>query len=905
MRRPPRLAERLLARRVRLDETDTVLGDLEEQFQERVRTAGAARATLWYWREAVRLVCGFWWWTPRVAKRRRAVLPMDDLRWAVRRLLRQPLTSAVSVLTLACAIGAAAATWSLVSATLLHPFDVEEPDRLVQIFTRRDLGQGPRIGTGQTYPSYRRLRDTGLMPMVAYGAIGASTPLLIEGAGEDRPRSVIFASHDFLDLLGLQPTLGRFFTPGEDQRGAPLVAVLSEHFWRRELNANPAAMGSVIHLRDQPVEIVGVAPAGFRGLDVGREPHLFMPLHSIERIHPSEGLYGDRPGLWWIRPIGRLPDGVTLEQMQDRLNALQLDPTGEGRLIAPYNAEDEPREIVLMDIVTAAIGVRSRDEVRQFSGLLGATVLLLLAIGSLTVGMLLVMRTQARGAELATCLALGASRRRLAAGVIVEGVLLAAAGALLALPVSRLLFVGLSAFELPGGVRVDRLDLATDGRLLAGIAATALVSVVVMGGLASLAGVRRRIGDLLREHSGATPRVARRHPRSALVTIQVAVTLVLVTGAGLFARSVTRALTLNPGIDAGRLVSVDLDVESFGYGASRAAAFVDELEARLEQHPAIGSLGLSYSPRGGPVVVDGTQLELSSVSAAGYTGISYNAIDLEYLDTIGLHVVEGRSFTADDRAGAPSVAIVTEALARHIAGDGSALGHRIVERGNPAAPAEIVGVVTAIRRVGSLEPLVMYRPLAQYQVQTPPPGTGLTAGRRMMVRAADDAADAIGAVISTVRSIDPAIRLDPMSTMGANVLDRIAPQRFGMTVMGTLGAIALFLSVLGTYVLAETMATLRLREIGIRAALGARGSQLRALLLQDMLRLVGTGLLLGYCLAWLGADTIRAFLFQVEPFDPLVTGGVAVTIMVLTLAVSLRPAFAAARLDVARVLRGD
>jgi ABC-type antimicrobial peptide transport system permease subunit len=175
----------------------------------------------------------------------------------------------------------------------------------------------------------------------------------------------------------------------------------------------------------------------------------------------------------------------------------------------------------------------------------------------------------------------------------------------------------------------------------------------------------------------------------------------------------------------------------------------------------------------------------------------------------------------------------------------------------------------------------------------------------MMVRAADDAADAIGAVISTVRSIDPAIRLDPMSTMEANVLDRMATQRFGMTVMGTLGAIALFLSVLGTYVLAETMATLRLREIGIRAALGARGPQLRALLLRDTLRLVGTGLLLGYFLAWLGADTIRAFLFQVEPFDPLVTGGVAVTIMVLTLAVGLRPAFVATRLDVARVLRGD
>jgi len=175
----------------------------------------------------------------------------------------------------------------------------------------------------------------------------------------------------------------------------------------------------------------------------------------------------------------------------------------------------------------------------------------------------------------------------------------------------------------------------------------------------------------------------------------------------------------------------------------------------------------------------------------------------------------------------------------------------------------------------------------------------------MMMRASDDPAEAIGAVISIVRSMDPDIRLDPMSTMEANVLDRMATQRFGMTVMGALGVIALFLSVLGTYVLAETMATLRLREIGIRAALGARGPQQQRTQLRATLRLVGAGLLLGYFLAWLGAGTIRAFLFQVEPFDPLVTGGVALTIVVLALVVSLRPAFAATRLDLARVLQGE
>ncbi len=885
MRRPPRLATWLLSRRIWSDERSAVLGDLEEQFQGQVRAKGAARAALWYWGEAIRLAWGLWWWAPGGKRTRRSFMATDDLRFAARRLLRQPLTSAVSVLVLACAIGAAAATWSLVSAVLLNPLDVAEPERLVQIFRRWESDRGIRLSSGYTYPAYRRLLDSGLMPFAAYGSISSSTPLLIDGAGADRPRSVIFATHDLLEHLGLQPALGRFFTASEDQRGAPLVAVVSEHFWRSELGANPGIIGQVVYLRDQPVQIVGVAPTGFRGLEVGGEPHLFMPMHSIERVQPYEGLYGDRPPLYWIRPIGRLPDGVSLEQMQERMNTLQ---SGAG----------DDRELVLIDVATAAVGANSRAAVQQFSSLLGTTVGLLLAIGSLTVGMLLVVRTEARSGELAMCLALGASRARLAAGVVAEGVLLATAGAILALPASRALFAGLRSFELPGGIRVDRLDLAIDGRLLAGIAAAAVASVLVVATLASLLGIRRHIADQLRAHSGATPRFARRLSRSALVTVQVAVTLVLVTGAALFARSITRALTLNPGVDASRLMSVHLDLEGFGYDALRAATFVDELHARLDGHPAIASLGLSYSPAGGGVVVDGTPLDLP-------TSVTYVAIDNAYLDTVGLRITEGRSFTADDRPGAPPVALVTEALARHLASEGSALGHRIVESWDAGAAAEIVGVVTAVRGVGNLEPLRMYRPLAQYRVRTPEAGTGWVAGRTLTIRASDDPVDAVAAVISTVRSMDPGIRLDPMTTMEANVLDGMAPQRFGMTVMGTLGAIALFLSVLGTYVLAETMAALRLREIGIRAALGARGPQLRALLLRDTLRLVGAGLVVGYFLAWLGAGTVRAFLFQVEPFDPLVTAGVALTIVVSAVAVSLRPVLIVTRLDLAEVLRGD
>lgn len=886
--RPPRLAAWLLSRRVRADECPMVLGDLEEQFQDQIATGGVVRASFWYWREAVRLAWGLWWCAPHPARQQTRIMAMDDVRYAVRRLRRRPLAAAVSVLTLASAIGAAAATWSLISATFVRPLRIPESERLVQIGYRdREGAQGfPGIHVGYTYPSYVLLRDAQPMPLAAWGTIGSQTPLLIEGTGDStRPRGVVFASHNFLDLLGLRPTLGRFFVEAEDRRGAPLVAVLSERFWRLELGSDPAVVGRVIRLRGLPVRIIGVGPQGFRGLEVRGAPSLFMPLHAIDRIQPYEGLYGDRPPLYWVDLVGRLPHGVTATQMEERLNGLQFDPAGE-------------KTFVLTDVQTAAISASSRADVRQFSRLLGSTVALLLAIGSLTVGMLLLMRTESRSGEFAMCLALGASRARLAAGVFLEGVLLAIAGTVLALPVSTLLFAGIEAFELPGSIGVARLELALDDRVLAGAAGAALVSVLLMAGVASLFGIRRDLGNALRSHAGATPRTSRRRSRSALVAMQVAVTLVLVTGAGLFARSVTHALSLNPDIDTSRLASVSLDLEHFGYDTPRAAAFVDELRGRLVQHPAIASLGFRFASRGGKVMIDGKDLDLPS-------SVSYGAIDLHYLETSGLRVTAGRSFTAEDDAGAPPVALVSEALAAHIAHGGTPVGHRIVEGWDGGPAAEIVGVVTAMRRVGSLAPFVFYRPVAQQQFSTPPPGSGLSVGRTLTLRASDDAAAAIGAVIATVRAMDRAIRLDPMTTMEADVLDRMAPQRFGMTVMSALGVIALLLSALGTYVLAESMATERRREMGIRAALGARGHHLRTQLLSETFRLVGAGLLLGFALSWLGAGMIRGFLFQVEPFDPIVTGSVAGTIAVLTTLVSLRPALAVARIDLARVLRDD
>jgi predicted permease len=481
-----------------------------------------------------------------------------------------------------------------------------------------------------------------------------------------------------------------------------------------------------------------------------------------------------------------------------------------------------------------------------------------------------------------------------AAGIAIEGLLLAVAGAVLSLPASQMLFGGLGAFQLPGGIRVDQLDLTIDGRVLAAAAVAGVVSVLLMAVISSAFGLRRHPGDTLRSHAGATSRMTRRGSRAALVTAQVAVTLVLVTGAGLFARSVVRALSLNPGVDTSRLFRVELPLPGYGYDAAREWAFVDALRERLAHQPAVASVGVSTPGMSYKrIQIDGTPTELSRFVSASW-------IDSEYFSAIGLPISMGRAFTNNDRIGSPPVAIVTASLAKIIDGDGHPIGHRI---GYDSISAEVVGVVPdLVLSPAGTHPLGSYMPLAQAPPLPTYPGA---AGPYLFVRAARDAADARNALTAAVRDIDPHVRLPSMSTIDDRILDDMAPQRFGATVMGALGAIALLLSVFGTYVLVESMATLRRREMGIRAALGAPGGHLKMLLFAETFRLIGAGLLLGFGLSWLGAGTIRAFLFQVEPFDPLVTLSVAALIVVLAVLVTLRPALAAARVDLAQVLHDE
>jgi putative ABC transport system permease protein len=818
---------------------------------------------------------------------------MDEVRLALRRVTKRPGAALASIVTLGAAIGAAAATMSLLSAVLLRPLPVAEPDRLAVVGQREAGGRyAGLVRDNQIYPLFPLLRDSGIFEDVA---AGGSWGLRVNANANALPQNtrVYFATANFFDLLGVHISVGRGFRSEEDRRGAPVVALLADRYWRRTFGADAGVIGRTITVGGKPATVVGVVPRGFRGLDLSYAPDIYLPLHTVADVaEPTTNFFAeDNPHYSptsWLTIVGRIGAGSTFARAAAQVAALK-----------PPRADYVTSRYLLTGVNTAALPSYSRAAMAQFTRLLGATVGLLLLIGCATVGMLLLVRTEARREEFAMCLALGATRARLARGVAIEGAILSIAGALLALPIAQWLFAGLRAFKLPGGVEIDLLDLSVDGRVLADAAGCAIAGTLLIAVVAGAFGFSADIADAIRSRSGATPRTTRRRTRTILVAGQVAVSLVLLAGAGLFARSLIAALRLNPGYDTSRIVTGDVLPRPQGYTMARALTFFADLAERLSASPAVRSVSLTESQSamtpGGTLVIDGQPRVMRS-------RLSFTAIDDRYLPTMGLRITKGRPFSSDDSPQSPLVGLASESLARMLGNGGDPIGHRIEMpvrlNGQPAPVVEIVGVVPdVITRVTDLEPFDLYLPLAQAPLRS--------TSRTIVVQAARDAPAARREILNAIRQLDATVIPAPMLTIDELLNQQMSSQQFGVVVLTALGVIAVLLTVLGTYVLAESMAVLRMREMGIRAALGASGRQLGAIVLAETARLVGLGLLVGLLLAWMGASTIRAFLFKVQPLDLATLAGVAATILLLALTVSLRPAWRAARVDLGTVLKEE
>jgi putative ABC transport system permease protein len=814
---------------------------------------------------------------------------MHELRLAIRRLTTRPTTTGASILSLAFGIAAAAVTWAIVIAVLLKPLPVAEPDRLVLVEVTYEGPGGSPTTTSHQYPLFEQVRDGAIF---AETVAGGTWPLLV-GANGAPPVStpVYFASASFFSTLGVPIPLGRGFEPADDRAGAPLVVVLSERFWRRVYSADPGAIGRTLALGDQIATIIGVSPKGFRGLDLATSPQLFVPLQNAGAvINPVSNIYA-RPDHQsspsaWLTIVGRLEPGTSTASVDAHLNTLPpLPRMGQGRFTVIHAA-------------TAALPAAARAGVRQFTRLLAGTVVMLVLVGCASLAMLLLIRTEARRTEFATCLALGASRRRLALGIALEGAMSAVLGAVLSTPISTGLLSAVSAFQLPGGVNLELLELSLNGAVVSAAAAVAIVVSLIVAAVAATMGFSGSVAESLRARSGSTAPILARFRHRVLVSAQVAVAVVLLAGAGLFARSLGKALELNTGFETFRLLSSTVAPAGTSVSLVRADQFFDELLTRLRANHAFSAVATSAFTssmgRQGTLVIDGERRQFPSE-------VAFTSVDLEYFATIGLASVEGRVFAREDTPTAARVAVVSASFGRLIGNGETPLGRRITmpfsRSGQPADVITVVGVVPdLVSNVSVLQPLTIYMPNAQ---------TGPSTRRTVTVKAAGDVEVARRELAATIRQIDSQATYPAFLSLEDRLWNQMGPQRFGAFVLGVLASLAVLLTLGAIYVLAESLTVLRMREMGIRAALGATGRQLSGLVLRETTLLVGVGLVGGLILAWASTETIRSFLYHVQPFDGITLSSVAALILLLALSVSLRPALRAARVDLASVLRAE
>ena len=805
-----------------------------------------------------------------------------DFRYAFRRIVKAPMASVAAVLALACGISAAAGTWNLLSSLLITPLPMVATNELFEISIERVVPPRLVFDSGHAYRAYEAVRDSGVFSEVAVSGV---RPVRLGADQNDAAVDAAFVSTGFFTTLGVTPQAGRDFAEVDDHRGRSPVVILSDGFWRRSLGTDPAVLGREVAVSGLQVSVIGIAPAHFRGLRLGRPVDLFFPLESArELVEGGENLFaapntGYSP-LNWLILTGRL-DGVTPGAAVARLDGILEEVRGDnGRWL-------------LTDVQTAAIPRAARPGVSRFMSLLGWTVALLLLTGSLGVGTLLRIRTESRRREFGIRLALGAPRLRLVGDVAAEAFILAAAGSVLALPLAVWELSLIRVFELPGRIAIESLSLPEAGSLLPSVGALGAVATVVITvagaafGLAAQPSVMRRLQGS-RDMPGS-------RARTALVATQVAITLVLLTGTGLFLRSVTAALALNPGYGAANLASGAISLPE-GYSEAGADALFRTIRDRMEASPAITSASVT-SRRG--AMSSGGELIVNGIGRRFPTAVWFTVVDEFYFPTIGLEVIGGRNFTGSDAGGRP-VAIVSESLARALGPD-RARGSRIAAFYTTAEgdrpEFEVVGVVPdLITDVAVLEPLTLYLPSSQ---------RAGAANRELVFRSAADLAIAVEEATAIVRSEDSDIRLRPFRSLEQRISEQMGAQRFGVSVMSGLGVITVVLTGVGIYVLTELIVARRRQELAIRAALGAGAWALAMGIIREIVRPLGLGAASGLAIVWIGQDLIRSFLFQVQPLDIWTLLSGAAVLGLLAVVVSLRPLAAAVMPDLGRMLKED
>jgi predicted permease len=826
----------------------------------------------------------------QIDRRKRRSMGIDeirnDLRWAVRSLLRARGFAVFAILTLALGIAANTSIFSVANGIFLRSLPgVRNPNTLV------DVMRGPGF-VSISHPMYEHFRDNGvaLDDLAAFDVVGVSL-----GDEHAAPEVVmgLQVSGNYFDVLGTRPAEGRFFLGSERSIApGPSVAVLSHHIWLRRFDGDPGVVGSTIRVNGESVTVIGVAEEGFSGHMAAARVQVFMPLGSaVPGFHSAASLDNVFSGV--LELVGRVTDGADIGVI-----GAQLSQLGQSRLIEEDPARAQSQYLANVRKYSPVPGT-VRGPAGIFFVILSVVVGLLLLISCLNVAGLLISRSAGRRREMAIRLSLGAARGRVVRQLMTESLVLALLAGALGVMLTYWITGALSAFQLPiaplPGLSLD-LHLTPDGGVL-------LYSFVLVVGTGILFGLtpalRATRADLVTDLKGEGGLAApgRNRLQSTLVAAQMAATILLLTVSGLFLRALVSAETLDTGFDTTDVHLASFDLELAGRSSEGSSAFYSELRRRTLEFAGVldatvaGKLPLAGLSQMAPVNFEGVE---PPEGTSGFT-LANQSVGPGYFSTLGIQLVRGRGFQDRDDASAPNVTVVNEALANRMWPGESALGRRVTL--GDGSLYEVVGVAATIKysRLNELPRNFAYFPAAQR------PRTDMI----LHLKTAPGGSPPMLQIREAASALEPAAALLSATSLDAAVGIFLLPQRVGVWVTGVVGAFGLLLGGIGVYALTAYWVTTNTRELGIRMAMGASRREVLLGVLRRGLAAPAVGAIFGLVVALAGSRFLEAFLFGVDPLDPLTFGGVVAILGSISFVANLVPAVRATRLDPVRALRAE
>jgi predicted permease len=802
-----------------------------------------------------------------------------NLRYALRQLAKSPGFTLVAILALALGIGANVAIFSVVNSVLLRPLPYPEPDRIVRLAsTVPDSAAFTRVGF--SYPRYLAVKgQQQVFSDLAFSVFNAFT---LTGRGDPVQIVGFHATANYLGVLGVQPLFGRTFTAAEDQPGGEPVVMISHAFWQRQFNGDRGALGQVLTLNGTPHTIVGVLPPALSAFPLN-QVEVWVPRPAeVPYLVPSQ-LEG---GGYFFQVLARLKPGVTLAQAQENMNVIAASYRNEST-----KRVDAPSNIELVPILEDTVGNQRRTYLLIFSAV--ACVLL---IACANVANLLLARFAGRRKEIAVRFALGARRAQVVRQLVLESLLVACAGGAAGILLATW---SVSALVAAGADLIPRAaEISIDPTVVAFTVGLSLLTGLAMGLIPAFQAATHDVSDALKESARGSS-AADHRLRSGLLVAEIALSLVLLIAAGLLLTSFARLQRVSPGFTPQGIFVGGVNIASGQYrDPQKLVAFYRQLYERLGAIPGVKSAALgdrvpltgNTSPA--PVAVAGRALLPIRERAMA----NRHLVTPNYFATLGIRLLAGRDFSERDTPSSPHVVIINEAFAKQHFPNENPLGRTLIT-GMGQIPSEIVGIVSDIRATNLNTP-----PAPDYYLpalQRPEQFTSI------LLRTEGDPAGLTSAVRAALSSVDPNLPLQNPQTLTVLIEQNVADRRLVMSLLAGFAALALVLASIGVYSVMAYVVSQRTAEIGIRMALGASPGDVQTMVLGQGMRLALLGVTLGLGAALAVTRLMQQALFEVQPHDPMIYGGVALIIFAVAALACWLPARRATKVDPLVALRAS